>query len=150
METEREKRQTMYEENQSQETTPVVLEDAPPSYDELLENVKKLTEENRSLELRASFNYNKYCDLLSQKNTLEEYLDANWEDLDSHAEEIAGIFDIETEKSIDITVRVDYSITVTVPRHKVEEISEDDFEFDVSSTTLEIDDSSAWVRSVDF
>ena len=162
METEREKRQTMYEENQNPESVydaliaEAVSVDAPPSYDELLANSKAFSDEVARLT-----NLNNYYQqlLLEERKSfrskvadLETYLDENWDDLDSHAEEIGNIFGIEAEKTIDITVTIDYSITVTVPRNKVEEINEDNFDFDVSSNNswLGIEDSSAWVRSVDF
>ena len=46
---------------------------------------------------------------------LKEYLVDNYEDLGEHAEPIAEIFSIDLTKEVEVSVRVSYSLTVTVP-----------------------------------
>jgi len=46
---------------------------------------------------------------------LREYLVDNFDDLGEHAEPIAEIFSIDLTKSVEVEVKVTYSLTVTVP-----------------------------------
>lgn len=56
---------------------------------------------------------------------LREYIADNFDDLGEHAEPIAEIFNIELTKEVEVSVRVSYSLTVTVPMNWGEdEISE--------------------------
>lgn len=52
---------------------------------------------------------------------LKEYLVDNYEDLGEHAEPIAEIFSIDLTKEVEVTVRVSYSLTVTVPMNWTED-----------------------------
>lgn len=47
--------------------------------------------------------------------SLEEYIKDNYEDLGEHAQPIAEIFNIELTKTLEVQVKVSYSVTVTVP-----------------------------------
>jgi hypothetical protein len=56
---------------------------------------------------------------------LREYIVENFDDLGEHAEPIAEIFSIDLTKSVEVEVKVTYSLTVTVPLGWTEdEISE--------------------------
>lgn len=56
---------------------------------------------------------------------LREYLVENFDDLGEHAEPIAEIFSIDLTKSVEVEVKMTYSLTVTVPLGWTEdEISE--------------------------
>ena len=56
---------------------------------------------------------------------LREYIVDNFDDLGEHAEPIAEIFSIDLTKSVEVEVKVTYSLTVTVPLGWTEdEISE--------------------------
>ena len=46
---------------------------------------------------------------------LREYIVDNFDDLGDHAEPIAEIFSIDLTKSVEVEVKVTYSLTVTVP-----------------------------------
>ena len=46
---------------------------------------------------------------------LREYIVDNFDDLGEHAEPIAEIFSIDLTKSVEVEVKVTYSLTVTVP-----------------------------------
>ena len=52
---------------------------------------------------------------------LKEYLVDNYEDLGEHAEPIAEIFSIDLTKEVEVSVRVSYSLTVTVPLNWTED-----------------------------
>ena len=52
---------------------------------------------------------------------LREYLVDNFDDLGEHAEPIAEIFNIDLTKEVEVTVRVSYSLTVTVPMNWTED-----------------------------
>ena len=56
---------------------------------------------------------------------MREYIVENFDDLGEHAEPIAEIFSIDLTKEVEVSVRVTYSLTVTVPLGWTEdEISE--------------------------
>ena len=56
---------------------------------------------------------------------LREYIVENFDDLGEHAEPIAEIFSIDLTKSVEVEVKMTYSLTVTVPLGWTEdEISE--------------------------
>lgn len=52
---------------------------------------------------------------------LREYIVDNFDDLGEHAEPIAEIFNIELTKEVEVSVRVSYSLTVTVPLNWTED-----------------------------
>ena len=52
---------------------------------------------------------------------LREYLVENFDDLGEHAEPIAEIFSIDLTKEVEVSVRVTYSLTVTVPLNWTED-----------------------------
>jgi hypothetical protein len=52
---------------------------------------------------------------------LREYLVENFDDLGEHAEPIAEIFSIDLTKEVEVSVRVTYSLTVTVPMNWTED-----------------------------
>ena len=166
METEREKRQTMYEENQSPESVyDALIAEAPQQVEVAPTPSAWATLQSEAIALKSEVDrltnlQEYYQKLISEErrtratnvSDLETYLDENWNDLGDHAEAIGDIFGIEAEKSIEISITVDYTVTVTVPRNKVEEISGDNFEFDVVSNPnwLHIEDSSSYVRDIEF
>jgi hypothetical protein len=86
----------------------------------------------------------------NEVDELEKYLDEHWDDLSDHAEEIAKIFPISMTKEVSLTIEVEFEVTVTVPRgYNVDDISEDDFDFEVSAYgDVDIESSSANVQSV--
>ena len=52
---------------------------------------------------------------------LREYIVDNFDDLGEHAEPIAEIFSIDLVKQVEVSVRVSYSLTVTVPLNWTED-----------------------------
>ena len=52
---------------------------------------------------------------------LREYIVDNFDDLGEHAEPIAEIFSIELTKEVEVSVRVSYSLTLTVPLNWTED-----------------------------
>lgn len=86
---------------------------------------------------------------------LREYIVDNFDDLGEHAEPIAEIFSIELTKEVEVSVRVSYSLTVTVPLNWTEdEISNnlrypegfesDDNDMVIESETADIDRVSVY------
>jgi hypothetical protein len=113
----------MYEEN------PAVVEASKPSYEFLETEVARLTAHaeylsNRNRDYASEFN--------RKRDALEAYLDENWDDLGDHAEEIAGFFGIEVNKTVTVSMIVSFDVEVSVPRKAVNDLSEYDFDFDVS------------------
>lgn len=151
----------MYEENKPESVYDALIAEAPKAEIEVSptpsawatlhsENVALQAEVTRLTNL-SSFNYGQLADLQSMVRTLEEYLDSNWDSLEMHAEEIADIFNIEVEKTVEVSITVDYTVTVTVPRNKIDEIDEDSFNYDISDSAywLSIDRSDATVREIE-
>ena len=86
---------------------------------------------------------------------MREYIVDNFDDLGEHAEPIAEIFSIELTKEVEVSVRVSYSLTVTVPLNWTEdEISNnlrypegfesDDNDMVIESETADIDRVSVY------
>lgn len=115
-----------------QETPEVVVK----SVEELTAEVAQLTKEldfARSENERVS---GWWRNLERQKDKLEEYLDENWDSLDDHAEEIAKIFDIDTEVEKEVEVTISGTMTIKAPRS---------FDWDdLSYTSFEVSIDTHW------
>jgi hypothetical protein len=59
---------------------------------------------------------NRYQAVMRLVDELDTYLNENWEDLDDHAEPIAEIFALETEKETEISFTISASVTIKHPR----------------------------------
>jgi predicted nuclease with TOPRIM domain len=122
----------MSETNEPQETQEVVVK----SVEELTAEVAQLTKE---LEFAKSENEKVirwWTDLERKKDRLEEYLDENWDSLDDHAEEIAKIFDIDTEVEKEVEVSISGTMTIKAPRS---------FDWDdLSYTSFEVSIDTHW------
>jgi hypothetical protein len=88
------------------------------------------TESNTCSELReVTARASRFSEQITQHRVmvaqLREYLVENFDDLGEHAEPIAEIFSIDLTKSVEVEVKMTYSLTVTVPLGWTEdEISE--------------------------
>jgi hypothetical protein len=88
------------------------------------------TESNTCSELReVTARASRFSEQITQHRVmvaqLREYIVENFDDLGEHAEPIAEIFSIDLTKSVEVEVKVTYSLTVTVPLGWTEdEISE--------------------------
>jgi hypothetical protein len=88
------------------------------------------TESNTCSELReVTARASRFSEQITQHRVmvaqLREYIVDNFDDLGEHAEPIAEIFSIDLTKSVEVEVKVTYSLTVTVPLGWTEdEISE--------------------------
>jgi predicted nuclease with TOPRIM domain len=115
-----------------QETPDAVVK----SVEELTTEVAQLTKE---LEFAKSENEKVirwWSDLERKKDRLEEYLDENWDSLDDHAEEIAKIFDIDTEVEKEVEVTISGTMTIKAPRS---------FDWDdLSYTSFEVSIDTHW------
>jgi predicted RNA-binding Zn ribbon-like protein len=119
-----------------------------PSYEELASQLEfAKTEQARLTTLNEYYNNL----LIGERNKarqrasdLEEYLDENWEELGDHAATIAGIFGIEVTKTVSLEITVAFTVEVIVPRGQEDDISESDFDFEVtqgSYSDVEIESS---------
>jgi hypothetical protein len=88
------------------------------------------TESNTCSELReVTARASRFSEQITQHRVmvaqLREYIVDNFDELGEHAEPIAEIFSIDLTKSVEVEVKVTYSLTVTVPLGWTEdEISE--------------------------
>jgi hypothetical protein len=88
------------------------------------------TESNTCSELReVTARASRFSEQITQHRVmvaqLREYIVDNFDDLGEHAEPIAEIFSIDLTKSVEVEVKMTYSLTVTVPLGWTEdEISE--------------------------
>ena len=88
------------------------------------------TESNTCSELReVTARASRFSEQITQHRVmvaqLREYIVENFDDLGEHAEPIAEIFSIDLTKSVEVEVKMTYSLTVTVPLGWTEdEISE--------------------------
>jgi hypothetical protein len=118
------------------------------------------TESNTCSELReVTARASRFSEQITQHRVmvaqLREYLVENFDDLGEHAEPIAEIFSIDLTKSVEVEVKMTYSLTVTVPLGWTEdEISEnlrypegfesDDNDMCIESESADIDRVSVY------
>jgi hypothetical protein len=97
---------------------------------------------NRELQ---SKNISKYR---TQVENVREYLVENYDDLESHADEIARLLDIELTNEVTVDVNVTFSVTMTLPIGiEADSVDGHDFSFHVESqnSDYEIADYDSFV-----
>jgi hypothetical protein len=95
-------------------------------------------------ELQAK-NISKYR---TQIENVREYLIENYDDLESHADEIARLLDIELTNEVTVDVNVTFSVTMTLPIGiEADSVDGHDFSFVIESenSDYEIQDYDSFV-----
>jgi len=73
--------------------------------------------------------------------SVKEYLLDNYDELESHADEIASLLDIELTREVEYTVTMTATVTVTVaPGDDAESIISDNLYIDSNSGSISVDD----------
>jgi len=107
-----------------------------PTYEELENNLSLMTAQLDSARRNADHFVKLVATRNSQVESLEDYLKENWESLDTHAEEIAEIFDIEvtSTKAFKMTIEVEVEVTANSPAYDWSNFDGSEFDFDVSAS----------------
>lgn len=97
---------------------------------------------NKALQSNRIVKYN------TQIENVREYLIENYDELDSHADEIARLLDIELTNEVTVDVNVTFSVTMTLPIGiEADSVDGSDFSFDISSenSDYEVQDYDTFV-----
>jgi hypothetical protein len=79
--------------------------------------------------------------MTSNIEAVKEYLLDNYDSLDSHADEIASLLDIELTREVEYTVTMTATVTVTVaPGDDAESLISDNLYIDSNSGSISVDD----------
>jgi len=94
----------------------------------------------------------RFAKLNGQIDNVREYLLENYDELDSHADEIARLLEIDLSKTVEVEVNVTFRTTIEIdPSKDVDDLGGYDFDFTIesASTDFEISDYDSdviWVR----
>jgi len=109
----------MFESKETEEAT-TVSTDAPPSYDELLEQVRSLEGKSAYLQLRFDASVNRNAAFTAKISNVEAWIDENYDSIDQSGQEtadaIAELLEIEMEITKTFTVNTSISVEVKAPR----------------------------------
>ena len=79
--------------------------------------------------------------MTSNIEAVKEYLLDNYDSLDSHADEIATLLDIELTREVEYTVTMSATVTVTAgPGDDIESLISDNLYIDSNSGSISVDD----------
>jgi hypothetical protein len=79
--------------------------------------------------------------MTSNIEAVKEYLLDNYDSLDSHADEIASLLDIELTREVEYTVTMSATVTVTAgPGDDIESLISDNLYIDSNSGSISVDD----------
>ena len=79
--------------------------------------------------------------MTSNIEAVKEYLIDNYDSLDSHADEIATLLDIELTREVEYTVTMSATVTVTAgPGDDIESLISDNLYIDSNSGSISVDD----------
>jgi len=119
-----------------------VVVNVSPNYSSVIPELME-AHQLSSLKNNETVRSNRIVKLNGQIDNVRDYLIENYDELDSHADEIARLLDIELSRTVTVDVNVTFSTTIELEVGKdADDLGYFDFDFtiDSASTDFEISD----------